>query len=116
MRTASQLPPAAIAASTSQKIERGLSFPAQDPAARLATLRRIYERQDEFPELYRLAEALIGFDEHFQLWRYHHVRMVERMIGFKRGTGGSEGVGYLVQTLGRKCFPELWEVRTHLGR
>jgi len=94
---------------------RGLSFPAEDPAARRRTLRRLYEERDSFDELYRLAEALIGFDEQFQLWRYHHIRMVERMIGFKRGTGGSEGVGYLAQTLFHKCFPELWEVRTHLG-
>jgi tryptophan 2,3-dioxygenase len=95
-------------------LQRGLSFPPEDPRARCETLRQIYEHREAHPELYRLAEALIEFDEHLQLWRYHHVRMVERMIGFKRGTGGSEGVGYLVQTLGRKCFPELWEVRTHL--
>ena len=69
--------------------QNGLSFPAEDQQARLQTLRRIYENRADHSQLYRLAEALIGFDEQFQLWRYHHVRMVERMIGFKRGTGGS---------------------------
>jgi tryptophan 2,3-dioxygenase len=58
---------------------------------------------------------MIEYDENFQLWRYHHIRMVERMIGRKPGTGGSEGVGYLARTLDKRCFPELWEVRTHLS-
>jgi tryptophan 2,3-dioxygenase len=65
-------------------------------------------------EEYQLAEALIAHDEFFSLWRYHHVKMVERMLGAKRGTGGSEGVGYLKTTLDKKFFPELWEARTHL--
>ncbi len=68
------------------------------------------ERYEEF----QLAESLIAHDEHFSLWRYHHVMMVERMLGTKRGTGGSEGVGYLKTTLDKKFFPELWEARTHL--
>ena len=58
---------------------------------------------------------MIEYDENFQLWRYHHIRMVERMIGRKPGTGGSEGVGYLARTLDKRCFPDLWEVRTHLS-
>ncbi|MCA1633092.1 MAG: tryptophan 2,3-dioxygenase [Acidobacteria bacterium] len=65
-------------------------------------------------EEYQLAESLIAHDEHFSLWRYHHVKMVERMVGSKRGTGGSEGVGYLRTTLDKKFFPELWEARTYL--
>ena len=66
------------------------------------------------PEEFQLAEALIAHDEHFQLWRVHHVRMVERMVGKKRGTGGSEGAGYLMTTLSKRFFPEIWEARTHL--
>ncbi len=64
---------------------------------------------------YQLAEALLEHDEYFSLWRSHHIKMVERMVGAKRGTGGSEGVGYLKTTLDAKFFPELWEARTHLS-
>jgi tryptophan 2,3-dioxygenase len=64
---------------------------------------------------YQLSEALLEHDEHFSLWRSHHIKMVERMVGTKRGTGGSEGVGYLRTTLNKKFFPELWEARTHLS-
>src|ERR1043165_3773807 len=64
---------------------------------------------------YQLAEALLEHDEHFALWRSHHIKMVERMVGAKRGTGGSEGVGYLKTTLDNKFFPELWEARTYLN-
>jgi tryptophan 2,3-dioxygenase len=64
---------------------------------------------------YQLAEALLEHDEYFSLWRSHHIKMVERMVGTKRGTGGSEGVGYLKTTLDKKFFPELWEARTYLG-
>jgi tryptophan 2,3-dioxygenase len=65
-------------------------------------------------EEFQLIEALIEHDEYFSLWRSHHIKMVERMVGAKRGTGGSEGIGYLRTTLDRKFFPELWEARTYL--
>jgi tryptophan 2,3-dioxygenase len=68
------------------------------------------ERYEEF----RLAECLLEHDEFFSLWRSHHIKMVERMVGAKRGTGGSEGIGYLRTTLDQKFFPELWEARTYL--
>jgi len=64
---------------------------------------------------YQLAEALLEHDEYFSLWRSHHIKMVERMVGAKPGTGGSEGVAYLRTTLNKKFFPELWEARTYLG-
>src|SRR5688572_10496414 len=64
---------------------------------------------------YQLAEGLLEHDEHFALWRSHHIKMVERMVGTKKGTGGSEGVGYLKTTLDHKFFPELWEARTYLS-
>jgi tryptophan 2,3-dioxygenase len=89
----------------------------QDPEARrliLAALDRLYSRPDSNLELYLLAEALVDFDEHLSLWRDHHVKVVERVIGRKRGTGGSEGVAYLETTLSKRCFPLLWEVRSHL--
>jgi len=65
-------------------------------------------------EEFQLAEALMEHDEYFSLWRSHHIKMVERMVGAKRGTGGSEGIGYLQTTLDKKFYPELWEARTYL--
>lgn len=69
---------------------------------------------EQRPEEYALAECLLEHDEYFAIWRAHHVKMVERMVGAKRGTGGSEGVGYLATTLNKKFYPELWEARTYL--
>jgi len=97
---------------------RGLAQPeGDDPAsisARVDGLVPIYQDPRAFPDLFDLAEALIEHDQQIQLWRYHHVRMVERMIGSKIGTGGSEGVPYLDRTLGKRAFPDLWAVRTRL--
>jgi len=79
--------------------------------------RAIFEILTHFERRYeefQLIESLIAHDEHFLLWRDHHIKMVERMVGTKRGTGGSEGVGYLKTTLDNKFFPELWEARTYL--
>jgi tryptophan 2,3-dioxygenase len=62
-------------------------------------------------ELVRLAEAMLDHDEGLDLWRARHVPMVERIIGCKAGTGGSAGVSYLRSTVGRKCYPQLWQLR-----
>ena len=83
--------------------------------ALIASLKTIYDDAERHYDLYLLLEDFIEFDERFLLWRGRHVRMVERMIGLKPGTGGSLGVAYLEKTLSKKFFPELWEVRTHLG-
>jgi len=104
---------------------RGLDAPPDDASLTDEERRALYERRvravlevvthfEERYEEYQLSEALIAHDEFFSLWRYHHVKMVERMLGTKKGTGGSEGVGYLKTTLDKKFFPELWEARTHL--
>ncbi|HEV8699230.1 MAG TPA: tryptophan 2,3-dioxygenase family protein, partial [Candidatus Limnocylindrales bacterium] len=61
-----------------------------------------------------VAERLVDLDEGIQEWRYRHVKMVERTIGTKRGTGGSSGVEYLRGTLFRPAFPDLWEIRSRL--
>jgi tryptophan 2,3-dioxygenase len=61
-----------------------------------------------------LCERLVDLDEGVQEWRYRHVKMVERTIGARRGTGGSSGVEYLRTTVGTPAFPDLWEVRTKL--
>jgi tryptophan 2,3-dioxygenase len=80
----------------------------------LRELTRLYVEEDAFGDLHDLAESLVEFDEQLFFWRVNHVTVVERMIGFKRGTGGSEGVGYLRSTLDKRCFPELWQIRTYL--
>jgi tryptophan 2,3-dioxygenase len=90
-------------------------FAVEPPEALVESFRRIYTGEAEYYDLYLLLEELIEFDERLLLWRGRHVRMVERMIGHKAGTGGSPGVDYLQGTLGYKLFPELWEVRTLLG-
>jgi len=83
---------------------------------RLRALVRIYEDPDAHADLVALCEVLIEMDECLTLWRAHHVQMVERMIGAKRGTGGSEGVTYLRSTLPKRAFPDLWRVRSELGQ
>lgn len=66
------------------------------------------------PDLVILFELMTDFDEGFQEWRYRHVKMVERTIGHKQGTGGSAGVDYLRQSLFRAIFPDLWAIRNRL--
>jgi tryptophan 2,3-dioxygenase len=82
---------------------------------RVRAIVEILTHPEKLYKEYQLAEALLEHDEHFALWRSHHIKMVERMVGAKRGTGGSEGVGYLKSTLDNKFFPELWEARTYLS-
>ena len=65
-------------------------------------------------DLYELAERLVDLDYKFQLWRFTHVKTVERIIGYKRGTGGTGGVSYLTKALDLKFFPELWTIRTSM--
>jgi tryptophan 2,3-dioxygenase len=104
---------------------RGLDAPADEGAMdererlklygrRTAAVVEILTHFETRHEEFQLTESLIAHDEYFALWRSHHIKMVERMVGTKRGTGGSEGVGYLRTTLDKKFFPELWEARTYL--
>lgn len=81
---------------------------------KVAAIVEILARPEKHPDLFVMQDLLIEHDAQVSLWRYHHVLMVERMLGMKPGTGGSEGVGYLMKTIGKKFFPELWEARTHL--
>lgn len=75
---------------------------------------QIYQNPDKHFELYELAEELVDVEDHFQQWRFRHMKTVERIIGHKKGTGGSSGVGFLKTALDRTFFPELWAVRTEL--
>ena len=86
-----------------------------DQSKRVRAIVEVLTHPEKLYKEYQLAEALLEHDEHFALWRSHHIKMVERMVGAKRGTGGSEGVGYLKKTLDSKFFPELWEARTYLS-
>jgi tryptophan 2,3-dioxygenase len=74
----------------------------------------VYRDPARFWELYELAEKLVDFEDYFRRWRFNHVTTVERVIGFKRGTGGSSGVSYLRKMLDVVLFPELWQARTQL--
>lgn len=94
---------------------RRRGFAPESSADLVASFAKIYTNDAEHYDLYLLLEQLIEFDERFLLWRGRHVRMVERMIGHKKGTGGSSGAEYLARTLEYRFFPELWEVRSHLG-
>jgi tryptophan 2,3-dioxygenase len=74
----------------------------------------IYRNAQAHFDLYELAEELVDVEDWFQQWRFRHMKTVERIIGYKPGTGGSSGVGYLKTALEHSFFPELWEVRTYL--
>ena len=89
-------------------------FPAGTSGERVEATVEILSNPEKYAELYNMQDLLIEHDELIISWRYNHILMVERMLGMKRGTGGSEGVGYLMTTLTKKFFPEIWEARTHL--
>lgn len=75
---------------------------------------QVYSDTSSHWALYELAEKLVDLEDYFRRWRFNHVTTVERVIGFKRGTGGTGGVNYLKMMLGVELFPELWHVRTDL--
>ncbi|MEC8014410.1 MAG: tryptophan 2,3-dioxygenase [Pseudomonadota bacterium] len=74
----------------------------------------VYRNTEAHWDLYELAEKLVDFEDYFRRWRFNHVTTVERVIGFKRGTGGTGGVSYLKRMLEVELFPELWHLRTSL--
>jgi len=75
---------------------------------------QIYRAPEQYWTLYELAEKLVDLEDYFRRWRFNHVTTVERIIGFKRGTGGTSGVQYLRRMLEVELFPELWNVRGQL--
>lgn len=82
--------------------------------AKVQSIVEILTHPEKYADLFIMQDLLVDHDENISLWRYHHVMMVERMLGMKRGTGGSDGVGYLLSTISKRFFPEIWEARTHL--
>ncbi|MCY7354490.1 MAG: tryptophan 2,3-dioxygenase [Lysobacter sp.] len=97
-------------------LQRDWTKPHVFNAELLPVFVRIYEDTKSHWEEYHLCEDLVDLETQFQLWRFRHVRTVMRIIGFKRGTGGSSGVGFLQQALQLTFFPELFEVRTLIDR
>ncbi|NOX39904.1 MAG: tryptophan 2,3-dioxygenase [Alphaproteobacteria bacterium] len=80
----------------------------------MAAWKQVYQAPQDHWELYELAEKLVDFEDYFRRWRFNHVTTVERIIGLKRGTGGTSGVAYLRKMIEVELFAELWQVRTEL--
>jgi tryptophan 2,3-dioxygenase len=97
-------------------IERDFTEPHRRREDLLPVLKAIYDDPERDWEAYEMCEELIDVEESFQLWRFRHMKTVERIIGHKRGTGGSSGVGFLRAALDLTFFPELLDVRTEIGR
>ena len=95
-------------------LERDFTQPYQASDAVETAWLAVYRAPEAHWDLYQLAEKLVDLEDAFRLWRFRHVTTVERVIGFKRGTGGTSGVGYLRKMLDVVLFPELWRVRTEL--
>jgi len=93
-------------------LERDFAQSYTPEPALIPVLKRIYENPKTHWEEYHLCESLVDVEESFQLWRFRHMKTVERIIGYKRGTGGSSGVSFLKAALDLKFFPELLDVRT----
>ena len=89
-------------------------MPSDDEERRRESLLVIARERESHWEEFALTEAMLDHDEAVALWRQRHVLMVERQIGSKTGTGGSTGASYLRQTLDKRFFPELWELRSYL--
>ena len=79
-------------------------------------LQQIYENPDQYWDLYEACEELVDVEDNFQFWRFRHLRTVTRTIGMKKGTGGSSGVDFLQRALSLTFFPELYSVRSEIGR
>ncbi|MBO1112753.1 tryptophan 2,3-dioxygenase [Bordetella petrii] len=95
-------------------LDRDWTRPYQaDPAVEAAWL-AVYRQPERYWDLYQLGEKLTDLEDAFRLWRFRHVTTVERIIGFKRGTGGTSGVAYLRKMLDVVLFPEIWALRTDL--
>jgi tryptophan 2,3-dioxygenase len=95
-------------------VERDWTQPTQYNASVEAAWLEVYRNPSAHWELYELGEKFVDLEDAFRQWRFRHVTTVERVIGFKRGTGGTEGVSYLRRMLDVVLFPELWKLRTDL--
>jgi tryptophan 2,3-dioxygenase len=96
------------------RLERDWTKPTEHDASVEAAWLEVYRNPSEHWELYEMAEELVDLEDAFRQWRFRHVTTVERIIGFKQGTGGTSGAPYLRKMLDVVLFPELWHVRTVL--
>jgi tryptophan 2,3-dioxygenase len=95
-------------------LERDFTQPYVTQPSVEAAWAEVYRNTDKYFDLYELAEELVDVEDTIRQWRFRHVTTVERVIGFKRGTGGTSGVSYLRGMLEVRLFPELWDLRTRL--
>ncbi|MCA3000708.1 MAG: tryptophan 2,3-dioxygenase [Rhodocyclaceae bacterium] len=95
-------------------IDRDWSAPYVANASVAAAWAEVYGDTKQYWDLYELAEKLVDLEDYFRQWRFRHVTTVERVIGFKRGSGGTSGVDYLRKMVDVRLFPELWDIRTSL--
>ena len=96
-------------------VERDWTQPYRRNAALVGVFKTIYEDPQRYWDAYEMAEKLVDVEESFQLWRFRHLKTVERIIGFKTGTGGSSGAAFLRRAMDQSFFPELLDVRTVIG-
>ena len=96
-------------------VERDWTQPYTRDADLIPVFKAIYDDPERWWDAYEMAEKLVDVEESFQLWRFRHMKTVERTIGHKTGTGGSSGVGYLKRAVDHTFFPELIDVRTFIG-
>jgi tryptophan 2,3-dioxygenase len=96
------------------RVERDWREPYEPSAAVEDVWQTIYRGSDTHWEAYELGEKLVDLEHKFQQWRFNHMKTVERIIGYRKGTGGTSGVSYLVKALDLRFFPEIWTVRTSL--
>ena len=94
---------------------RDFTRPYEGHPGVVQVFKTIYEDPQQWWDAYDMCEKLVDVEEGFQLWRFRHVKTVERIIGHKTGTGGSSGVAYLRRALEQNFFPELIDVRTEIG-
>jgi tryptophan 2,3-dioxygenase len=95
-------------------VERDWTQPYAASDRVVAVFRTIYESPAAHWDAYEMCEKLVDIEEAFALWRFRHMKTVERIIGYKTGTGGSPGVPFLKKIIEHRFFPELWDVRTHI--
>ncbi len=96
------------------RLQRDVTQPYEASEGVEAAWLTVYREPEKYWDLYQLGEKLTDLEDAFRVWRFKHVTTVERIIGFKRGTGGTSGVGYLRKMLDVVLFPELWRLRTDL--
>lgn len=99
----------------SSAIERDWSLSYEANPELLPTFKAIYDHPEKHWDAYEMCEKLVDVEQQFALWRFRHMKTVERVIGFKTGTGGSSGVAFLREAVFQRMFPELWDVRTIIG-